>query len=92
MRPQHYGTVGYQASDSTLPLLIGYYAVPVMSSAGMEAIVLIQMWYNTIATVLASFNHVRARPPLEPTTRVRMPLAHSRGLLLKSCARFITLE
>ena len=53
-----YSTVGYQNSDTTLPLLIGYYAVPVVDSAGMQAIVLIQMWYDTIATALASFNHM----------------------------------
>lgn len=55
-----YGTFGYQSSDATLPLLVGYYCVPLTDSAGLRGMVLIQMWYNSIANALASFNHVRA--------------------------------
>lgn len=75
-RPQKFGTFGYQNSDSTLPLLVGYYAVPVMDPTGMKAIVLIQMWYNTIANALAPFNHVsnRRAQTLDVAYRTRHPV------------------
>jgi hypothetical protein len=53
-----FGTLGYQSSDASVPLLVGYYAVPVLdaSRTTLMAIALIQLEYRSLAATLAAFN------------------------------------
>jgi hypothetical protein len=54
-----FSSPGYQATDSTVPLLIGYYQVPVVNASGAtNAIVLMQLSYASVAKSLAHFDHI----------------------------------
>ena len=53
---EKYGAVGYQSSDATQALLIGWYCLPVVRDGGVKAIVLVQLGYEAISMVLAPYN------------------------------------
>ena len=75
-----FGSLGYQSEDSTVPLLVGYYVVPVVQGNENVAIVLIQVIHmaptraRASARAFASFSRVNSHTakPLNPCE----PLQH----------------
>ena len=56
-----FGTTGYQQSDSSVPLLIGFFQVPIVwgvNGGQLEAMVLIQLQYEEIAKTLKAYSHM----------------------------------
>ena len=55
-----FGSLGYQSSDATVPLLVGYYVAQVLdaSQTTTMGVVLIQLFYTSVADILAPFNHI----------------------------------